>query len=187
MKTRPPHPREQCGGGVLRALENRETSPFPAPDSGVALTMEEAKGRVKGVGAGAGPLEVSQGPLPSRSQPPGGGTDCGAGPGALPRQQGDGQGLSQATPRVRGPDPQAQFGKIWGTPSEHLRSQVGGELGGGCASVGRPESCMGGGHWWQNVQNCHPRGLLCGLAALRDRALPPSTLSQPWPGPAFKV
>lgn len=40
---------------------------------------------------------------------------CGEGPGALPRQQGDGHGLSQATPRVWGPDPQAQFGKIWGT------------------------------------------------------------------------
>lgn len=60
------------------------------------------------------------------------------------------------------------------------------------ASVGRLESCTGGGHWWQNVQNCHPRGLwtpssLCGPPALRGRALPSSTLSQPWPGPAFKV
>lgn len=65
------------------------------------------------MGRGAGPLEVSQEPLPS-----GKASSHGEGRGAWGSAQaaGDGPGLSQATPRVWGPDSQAQFGKIWITP-----------------------------------------------------------------------
>lgn len=47
-ENRPPHPREPRGGGVLGAPESRQTSPFPPLGSGVALTMEGAKGKGQG-------------------------------------------------------------------------------------------------------------------------------------------